>query len=576
MVPCVLKTRLAAVAFVCAAGTSCASRSKHADQRTAGAHGTVGATSADGTGSIVNSVIGGSPAADAPLVARPSGGIRRLTKLQYANTASDLLGGGITFNGQLDPDVPQLFLNNLGASTVTVTPRGVTLYEQAATDLVKQRFATPELALAFVGCTADIAKGAQDPCAADFVIRIGLKAWRRPLTDVEQNSLLEVYKAVTADSGDPWQGFAATTEAMLASPYFIYRTELGALQPGGALRLDSYEVASRLSYLLWNTSPDSELLAAAKQGRLTSASGIHAEALRMLADPRAKVAIRQFMREWLGFDGLAGLSKNATTFLQSTATLGAAFQGEFDHVVDDLVFDSPGDFTTLLNLRTTFVNSELATFYGFAPLSGADPQAFKAAVLPDTGMRSGLLTMGGLLATQAKPDATAPISRGHYILNRLLCTEIPAPPPGVPALPPEATAAQRTQRQRLGAHTASAGCAACHLAMDGLGLILEHFDGIGAYRDTDRGMKIDATGVMNGQNIDGARQLGSALQSDASVHGCMVRQFYRQALGVQESPGADAQIDALRQTFASNGFKYQELILSIIATDDFTTVGSTR
>jgi len=143
-------------------------------------------------------------------------------------------------------------------------------------------------------------------------------------------------------------------------------------------------------------------------------------------------------------------------------------------------------------------------------------------------------------------------------------------------LPPETSSALLTQRQRLAAHTASAGCAGCHLAMDGFGLVLEHFDGIGAYRDTDRGMKIDATGTVNGQRVDGARQLGAALQSDANVQACMVRQLYRQTMGVQEQPDADPQIEALRDKFASSGFKYQELILSLVASDDFTTVGGIR
>jgi len=564
-----------------AACCSCSIGHPYENQRGRSAHAVLGGaagSAADSTASATTAdgvAASGSPDA-AGVVVLPNGGLRRLTNLQYANSVTDLLGAGSNYTGQLDPDVPLLFLTNVGAATVTLTPQGVALYHQAATALAAQVFATPASAQTFVGCSADLAKGAQDPCVSDFVKRVGQRAWRRPLSDVEQGSLVAVYAAVVADSGDSWQGFSAVTEAMLASPYFIYRAELGTLQADGTSRLDGYEIASRLSYLLWNSMPDTTLIADAAQNKLGSPAGIQDSARRLLDDPRAKNAIKKFMREWLGFDGLSTLSKDAKAFPQFSATLGASFQGELDYLVDDLVFARPGDFTTLLNRTSTFANGELAKFYGLTTPSSIDPKSFAAVALPNTGVRSGLLSMGGFLATQAKPDATAPVSRGHYVMSRLLCAEVPAPPPNVPALPPESSSALRTQRQRLDAHTASAGCAGCHQAMDGLGLVLEHFDGSGAFRDTDRGMRLDVTGSIDGQNVDGARQLGAALQASAKVQACMVRQLYRQALGVQDGPGQGQHIEALRVQFANAGFNYQQLILSMVAADDFSIVGGKR
>ena len=507
--------------------------------------------------------------------ANPKGGLRRLTRNQYLNSVRDILGD-VSLRTTLDADVPMLFLTNLGASTVTSTPRGVELYGEAARDLAAQGFADKVKAENFIGCKPQQPIGLINDCVDSFIKRIGMLAWRRPLSIEELATIRKVHLIVATDLNDVFKGLEAATAALLTSPYFIYRSEIGSPQTDGTRRLDAYEIAARLSFLLWNSTPDLQLLEAAEQGKLSDSTGIQEQAQRLLSSPRARTALKEFFREWLGFDSLANLGKNSTVYPQFTPTLGSAMQEEFDRVIESLVFTPEKDFTLLLNLQSTFLNAELAKLYDLTVPDG-DPKAFTEIELPANSLRGSLLTMGGFLATQAKPDTTAPISRGQYILNRLLCEQVPPPPVNVPAIPPDiAGGAHRTQRQRLELHTASRGCAACHIKMDAAGLALEHFDGIGAYRDTDAGLKLDVSGAIDGQSFDGAKQLSISLQYSTRVHACTVRHLYRHALGALDGKANETRIEALRQEFTNSGFQYQKLILALVASESFTTIGDLR
>ncbi|MEN9835468.1 MAG: hypothetical protein RL011_1661 [Pseudomonadota bacterium] len=503
------------------------------------------------------------------------GGLRRLTRSQFFNSARDILGE-VTLKVQIEPDVPLLNLANLGAATVSTTPRGVELYEAAATELAAQIFKDSQRTATFVGCQVDSSNVSLEECVDSFINKIGRLAWRRPLTVEERASLRRVYQIVAADMSSPTEGLEAMTIAVFSSPNFIYRSEVGQKIKGGIRALSPFEVAARLSFLLWDTTPDNALLEAAEQGRLNDAESIKTEAQRMLASPRAKDALLRFFREWLGFDAVATLGKNQTAYPQFTPSLAGAMQSEFDAVVSHLVFNPGQNFTHLLNRPWTYVNAELATLYGLQPLT-TDKTSMGQVELPAGSPRGGLLTMAGFLAAQAKPDTTAPIARGRYVLNRLLCEIVPAPPPDVPALPPDPSDGSiRTQRQRLEVHTASPGCASCHIKMDATGLALEQFDGIGAYRDTDRGASLDVGGALDGQTFSGAKDLGALLQTKVEVHRCIVKHLFRHTLGVQEQAGSSALIDDLTVQFAASGFDYQSLILNLVTSNPFRYVGDLR
>ncbi|MCX6107560.1 MAG: DUF1592 domain-containing protein [Proteobacteria bacterium] len=505
----------------------------------------------------------------------PVGGLRRLTRSQYLNSVRDVLGD-VTLKTQIEPDVPFLALSNLGAATVTTTPRGVELYEAAANELAAQVFADAQKTNTFVGCQVDTTNGYIDACVENFIKKVGRLAWRRPPSTEEMSSLKKVHLIVASDLKSATKGLEAVTVAILSSPKFLYRSEVGAVIAGGIRALDAYEIAARLSYLLWDSTPDSALLDAAEQGKLADANGVKSEAQRLLANPRSKEALLRFFREWLGFDALATLGKNQMAYPQFTPTLAAAMQSELDHVLDRLVFTSGQNFTQLLNRSWTYVNPELASLYGLQPAS-SEAHSMTLVEIPTTSPRGGLLTMAGLLASQAKPDTTAPISRGRYVLNRLLCEIVPAPPPDIPALPPDvADGSFRTQRQRLDIHTASPGCASCHIKMDAAGLALEQFDGVGAYRDSDRGLPLDVSGALDEKKFTGAKELGALLQNKTEVHQCIVKHLYRHALGAIDDERAMLFVKDLTSQFSASGFDYQTLILNLVTSDNFKHVGEIR
>ena len=224
--------------------------------------------------------------------------------------------------------------------------------------------------------------------------------------------------------------------------------------------------------------------------------------------------------------------------------------------------------------RIPWVDDELANFYG---LPGINSNTFVAAQQPVDGPRAGLLTMAGFLAAQAKPNETAPVTRGHYVRSRLLCQAIAPPPANVPPLPAaNASATPQTMRQRLVAHVADPTCAACHNLMDPPGLGLEQFDGIGLYRTTDLGLPIDPSGMLDSSAFTDAIQLGALLQQRSEAQGCVVRQLYRQALGQVDGSEQAAAIATLSNNFAQTQFSYRTLLSQLISSELFRKTGALR
>jgi hypothetical protein len=530
-----------------------------------------GAGACDGT--IMDPAMGDEPGPTGELIppfAPAPATISRLTYAQYQASVSDLFGEGIEVPTDLEVDTPLHGFTTIGASSVTIGPRAAEQYEAAATSLATQIFADPARGDAFLGCTP-AAASASDPCIRGFVERFGLRAWRRPLETAEVDEVATLAQTTGEALRDPYQGLLYATSSMLQSPHFLFRVERG--EPDGTrLRYTGYEIAARLSYFLWGTTPDDDLLQAAQRGDLDTIDGIRAEAERLLDSPRARESLTHFWFEYLTLDRLASTSKDATLFPQWTPQLIASMRGEVERQFQDVVFDRDADFRDLLSSRITFVDAELAALYGLpAP---AEPGTWTRVELPADGPRAGLLGTAAFLSLNAHATVTSPTFRGKFIRVNLLCQDIPPPPPGVvTSLDTGGTEGPRTMRMKLEAHRANPICAGCHEQMDPMGLGLENFDPIGAYRTTDQGLPIDSRSDVEGAAFENARELGEILREEPAVGACVARRLYRHALGHVEIETEEQAVRDLSQHFAGAGYSFRELVLALVASDGFRFAG---
>ena len=334
-----------------------------------------------------------------------------------------------------------------------------------------------------------------DACSQRFLARVGRLLSRRPLDETELARWTAI--AVELGEGDVHRGLRYALAGMLQSPSFLYRVELGYRPESGSppaatpsvdrVTLDGFEVASRLSFLLWNTGPDDALLDAAAAGELDTREGIDEHASRMLDDPRARRATMQLLRAVPRPRAPLGARPRRGPLSRVHADAGALDAHRGRAARRRSVFRRDADVRELFRTRRTFVNAELATLYGVeAP--GATAISFVPVELPDDGARAGLLTLGAFLAMNAHPTETSPTLRGKYVRERVLCELVPPPPPDVETdIEPADPTMPRTLRERLEQHRTNPACAACHASIDPPGFLFEDFDSIGAVRTHDNG-----------------------------------------------------------------------------------------
>lgn len=325
-----------------------------------------------------------------PLVVDPAPAVLpRLTADQYRNSLELLLGPGLPAVA-LEPDTNPYLFFNIGATTTTLSELGTQQYEEAADEVTRVIFDDADRRLALVGCEP-AAPG--DQCVQGFLEDFGRRAYRRPLSSDE----LARWQQITVDlaAPDAWEGLRLAVAGMLQSPHFLYRVELGEPDPDDPdrLRYTSFEMASRLSFLLWNTTPDDELLDAAQDEELLDEDGLRAHAERMLDDPRANKAVQEFFAQYFDLGRLGGVTRDVEAYPMYADSLPQSMRTEVQLLVDDFVFRRDADIRGIFGTRSTFVNEELAMLYGVeAP--GASPIAFVPVELPADGPRAGLLTWG--------------------------------------------------------------------------------------------------------------------------------------------------------------------------------------
>ncbi len=534
-----------------------------------GAAGTVagsGGTGSLGTAGSAGSLGGGTtPAVIAPFEpAAPA--FARLTDAQYTKVMGDLFGTAVQVP-ELEADTRPYLFSVIGASTTTVSEHGVDLYTQAAHTIANTAFADTTRRAALVPCPVAATLGAA--CLGSFISDFGLRAWRRPVDASE----VARYQALGAmiGLGDPWKALAYVTAAMLQSPHFLYRVELGEPDPdhAGWMRYTSYEMAARLSFLMRNSFPDKDLFAAAARGDLTTTAGILEQANRLLNDVApTEQMIKRLYQEYLDLPLLADVVFPKA--MDPKGTMAASMESEVEDLVTRVGLREPADMRTLFTTRTTAVNADLAALYGLPPAVGI---ALQPADLPTDGSRAGLLTTGALLTLNNRPNRTSPTIRGFFVRQRLLCGTVPPPPAGIPPISENDAGPPKTIREKLELHRTNATCNACHQLMDPIGLGMEDFDQFGQHRTTyDTGQVVDDGGDLDGAPFKGAKDLGALLAQDPRTTTCLVKQLFRYASSRRESDGEAIVLDGLTKSFAENGYLLKPLLLSLVTSDGFRTM----
>jgi hypothetical protein len=506
--------------------------------------------------------------------------VRRLTHSQYNNAVRDLVGELSRPADQFPPeDYIHGFKNQIhGQST---SPLLMEAYSAAAEKVARNAFRGGDQNK-LIPCAP--AGPNDEACARQFVSAFGKKAFRRPLTEKEVTRYAELALTAATEHQDFLSGAQIVVEAMLQSPHFLMRFEYGPGTPN-----ESYENASKLSFFLWDTIPNDWLLGLAGANELKTSEQIESAAKKMLDGPRAKGAMDEFLGQWMRFDRAMKTIRDRKYYPQFNTEIAAAMTEETRRLFDHLVW-TDRDFREFFSADYTFVNADLAKLYGLP--EPAEP--FTMTPYPPEMGRAGVMGQGTFLLLTSKPSETSPTERGLFVREHFLCQEVPPPPPGVnAALPPLTDAKPMTNRERLKVHLSSESCSGCHRLIDPIGLGLEQYDAIGQYREkfhvvipptrdeakrkakteaTEYDLPFDLTAEIVGIHESGfasPKELGRVLAENESCQKCVVKQVFRYALGREETLADREAIDGALARFQKSGYRFRDLLLSIVGSKPF-------
>ena len=414
-------------------------------------------------------------------------------------------------------------------------------------------------------------RGAEDeiPCATKILSRLATRAYRRPATKADVETLLAFYKRGRA-TGDFDRGIRAALERVLVSPDFLYRIESDPpnVARGAAYRISDLELASRLSFFLWSSIPDDQLLQLATQRKLHEPAVLEQQVRRMLAAPRARATLVQnFFDEWLQTRNVWLLKPENTRFPWFDDNLRIAFVREIESFLDAQLQEDHS-IVDLLTSNRTFLNEQLARHYGIRGVYGS---SFRPVTLTDPN-RFGLLGKASVLAVTSYPSRTSPTVRGKWLLENILAAPVPPPPPNLPPLEASNNPAKpRTVREMLEMHRKNPVCASCHARMDPLGFSLENFDAIGHWRTTDAGSPIDTSGVLlDGTKVSGPAELRQALVAHKEQFvGAVTGKLMTYALGREMEYYDAPTIRGVVRTAAHDDYRWSSVILQIVKSAPF-------
>ena len=411
-------------------------------------------------------------------------------------------------------------------------------------------------------------RAAEMPCARQIVSGLARRAYRQPVAEADVQRIMNFYETGRREGGFE-SGIELALERILASPKFVFRVERDPanLQPGTVYRVSDVELASRLSFFLWSSIPDDELLKLASQGRLKNPAVLEREVRRMLADPRSEALVSNFAGQWLHLRNVRNVLPNSDEFPDFDDNLRQAFQRETELFFESIMREDR-DVLDLMTADYTFVNERLARHYGIPDIYGS---RFRRVTITDDA-RNGLLGQGSILAVTSHAERTSPVVRGKWILENILGTPVPPPPPDVPPLKENQEGEKpRTMREQMAEHRANAVCASCHKVMDPIGFALENFDAVGAWRTHEAGGRIDASGELaDGTKVDGVVSLRRALVSRPEVFvGTMTEKLLIYALGRGLDDHDMPAVRTILRDSARNHYRFSTLILGVVRSTPF-------
>jgi hypothetical protein len=533
--------------------------------------------------------------------------LRRISRLEYDDMVRDLLGDTTQPALQFEAESPMangvnFYVNTYTYVTSPVIPQQ---YLQAAESLAATAVSGNALtnllngvpngacSLELSGSNATLTTAQYATCAQAFIDYFANKAFRGQYDSTESADLFAIYSNIESQFSFA-TGLQAVITTVLTSPRFLFVLEFGAANPTGTVvLLAPDELATRLSMFLWRSLPDDTLLTAASNGGLSTPDQIQAQAVRMLADPKALAALQDFATQWMELEGTASATKD-TQFTKWSAQLASEMQQETTTTfASEVVSENGGTGGTLNELLTSgesYINSDLASFYG---VGGGSSTYVKTNVNPNPAnpQRAGILTNASVLATQAHTSLPSPVLRGKLVREQVLCDPVPPPPAGINIPPPPASVpAGSTTRSQFEEHSTNPLCASCHDFMDPIGYGFGNFDATGAYQSTDANGEpdaggyppIDASGTVQAAasplqpsstettlQVNGAVDLATKLAGTTDAAECFALEEFRYALGRVEVAADACSVQQVYQSFTSNNQNLQSVLIAIVRSDSF-------
>ena len=495
--------------------------------------------------------------------------LRLITSQQYINTLVHVFGSSLDLDMKFPPMRRTDGLLENGATVAGVTGTQLEQFQRAAASVANQVVNETHRNY-LLPCKPADEKAPDEACATQFLTKVGPLLMRRPMTAAETQVYVSQAGEAAEKVNDFYAGLGMALEGMLISPDVLFIAEKGEPDPQhpGKYRLDKYSLAQRLSFFLWNSGPDAQVLQAADSGELQTPRGREKVVAMMIASPRIEDGMRAFFDDMFAFDDFDSLSKDPTVYPFFTGvTVTDAREQTLRTVIDQLIVKKK-DYRDLYTTRETFLSPALAALYNLPSSPGWQPYEF-----PVDSPRQGMLTQISFLAVHAHPGRSSPTRRGKALRELLLCQNVPNPPPNVDFSALENPDAHyKTQRERVGVHLKNATCAGCHKIMDPMGLALENFDGAGRYRATENGAAIDSSGNLDGKQFANVQGLAQALHDSPTLPSCLVSRMYSYGAGGVPPPVDRPLLTYLNKSFAAEGYRIPDLLKTIAMSNSFSQV----
>jgi hypothetical protein len=525
-----------------------------------------------------SSMVGAQEPQSEPATSGGSATVRRLSAEQYRRSIEDIFGPGIRIPGRFEPEVRDDGLLAIGGSRATTTPSGLEQYDLKAREIASQVLAKDRRE-SVVPCALQTSVAFDESCARQFISNYGLLLFRRPLDNQEAGSVLSVTRLAAEKSGDFYTGLQAGLARLLLSPAFLFRVETvdAATESNGVPRLDDYSIATRLSFLLWNAPPDSELLDAAGKGELHEQAGLARQVDRMIASPKFERGVRAFFSDMFAFDKLEGMTKDPSIFAKYNAQLVRDAEEQTLRTIVDTLVTQKEDYRDLFTTKKTFITRDMGAVYRVQVDNGAFGGWVPYTFGPNDP-RAGILSLAAFLMQD--PDdshegKTSPTVRGKLLRELFLCQKVPSPPGNVdfskfqdPKNP------LKTARERLTSHRDNPTCAGCHGITDPVGLSFENYDPLGDYRTTENEAVIDASGTFEGRPYKNAIELEKILHDSTSVANCAAERVYEYGAGRPITPGERQWLKYLDERFANQHYVFPDLMRIVATSKAFQAVSA--